>query len=336
MKSLDESTRKTFEKLCLSEQLDNKKREQLKELLDIKDFVKRSFEDGSTPLHFALKTKKTNKLLIELIALYSDLNQKNTEGKTPLEVALEKKEYLVAYLLIKKGARLEVSNSTRLRFVHEINSALENEHQHEFVLNSLIEHLNKQAFISLCREQAFDPVEFKRLLSIQGFIESDVGSGYTPLQYAIACTYHGDKHYLSDSTTAKIVAKYLISAGAVLNKNNTKKSEYSPIALAIKANQQDLLSMMLERGADPNFVSQDGNTLLTTAVNHAYDLGILERLLLEGADPIRKNRDGNSALSIAIANKSLIQKLNLMRSFILSTDYTKLDMTKKETNTEFS
>lgn len=334
MKRLDESTRKTFETLCLSEQLDHKKREQLKELLDIKDFVKRSFKDGSTPLHFALKTKKINKLLIELIALYSDLNQKNSEGKTPLEVAIEKKEYLVAYLFVKKGAQLEVSNLKRLEFIKEINSALEKEHQHEFVLNSLIDHLNKQAFMSLCEAQAFDPVEFKRLLTIEGFIESDVGSGYTPLQYAIACTYHGDKHYLSDSTTAKIVAMSLITAGAVVDKNKIKKSEYSPLALAIKANQLDLLSMMLEKGADPNHVNQDGNTLLTTAVNHAYDLGIIERLLLEGADPMAKNRDGNSALCIALGKKSLAEKLNLMRSFVLSTDLMKLNDTKKEISKE--
>lgn len=316
MKILGESTRKTFETLCLSEKLD---REQLKKLLDIKDFVKRSFEDGSTPLHFALKSQKINKLLIEVIALDSDLNQKNSEGKTPLEVALEKKEYLVAYLLIKKGARLVFSKTQHVRFLKEITLALKNEDHHELILKALILHLNKQSFINLCQAEAYDPVEFKRLVSIKGFIESDVGKGYTPLQYAIACHYQRDKRYLVDSTISTIVAKTLIQAGARFDQNRTKKSEYSPIALAIKANQLDLLSMMLERGADPNHINQDGNTLLTTAVYHAEDLAVLERLLLEGADPLAKNRNGSSALAIALENKHYSHKVNLMRSFILST-----------------
>ncbi len=329
MKTLDEATRKEFEALCLTEQLDSKKREKLHKLLKIKEFVKRSFENGLTPLHFALKSKKINKLLIELIASDADLNQKNQEGKTPLEVAIEKKEYLVAYLLIKKGARLEVSSEQRNEFISNIKKALENQHHHEFVLSALIDYINKHAFISLCRASAFDPAEFKRLIAIKGFLDSDIGSGYSPLQYALACTYQHDKRFVHDSTTAKIIAKALIEAGAIFDRNKTKKPEYSPLALAVKANQQDLLSLMLEKGADPNFVNKDGNTLLTTAVNHAYDLGILERLLLEGADPMLKNRNGKSAFSIAMENKGFVKKVDLMRGFIQASDYGFSDTRKR-------
>lgn len=64
-----------------------------------------------TPLHIAISTKRPNLEIVEMLAAKADVNCKNTNGATPLHLAVMWGHQDVTELLIKYGADLTVPNS---------------------------------------------------------------------------------------------------------------------------------------------------------------------------------------------------------------------------------
>ncbi len=223
----------------------------------------------------------------------------------------------VVKILLKKGVDPEAKNDNisavdLAEMMGDVNQDIPSYSEKAQVMMRYIAARNKarETFKTLCSAKNVDVGALNALISDPDFLEYDMGNGYTPLQYAIACAYTQDEELsIPEPSTAIAVAKALINAGANLTSDSTGKNDYSPIALAIRANQVELVKLMLEKGVDKDFKSQSGNTLLHTAINHADDISILETLLKHGCDPTATNIHGESAVDIANEKeKALLMK----------------------------
>lgn len=76
---------------------------------------------------------------------------------------------------------------------------------------------------------------------------------------------------------------------------------YTPLGYAVELGGDQVLKLMLERGANP-----DGGGILVTTLEAAENgrLEILKILLEAGADPNRMDEDGESAVAWAQRNKA--------------------------------
>jgi serine/threonine protein kinase len=92
------------------------------------------------------------------------------------------------------------------------------------------------------------------------------------------------------------VVSVLLEAGANINENN--ESIGTPLYLAVTANHDSLAQMLLERGADPNLAPSWGHTPLMVAAGRG-DLPLVELLLKYRADPRRRSPGDSTAAGFA-------------------------------------
>ena len=97
------------------------------------------------------------------------------------------------------------------------------------------------------------------------------------------------------------VAKFLISAGAKLDKGPNK-----PLVYAALFNRKEIARGLLEAGANPNATVSNpdedvrGETALMYAIDLPEKIGMVELLLEHGADPTLANSKGETALFQAV------------------------------------
>lgn len=84
----------------------------------------------------------------------------------------------------------------------------------------------------------------------------------------------------------------------------------TPLLRTIKSRRYQLLSWLVENGADINARDASGNTALHFAAKGSHNLAQIGELLRLGAKPGLKAKDGNTPLSIAKANDK--QKLTAL------------------------
>ena len=98
------------------------------------------------------------------------------------------------------------------------------------------------------------------------------------------------------------VAKILLERGAQLNLQSEDRG-YSPLMDAAQAGSADLVRLFLEKGADPNLKSKDGQTALVVAVGR-NDAEVARLLVEGGADPDAIDKLGLSARKYAALFKN--------------------------------
>jgi uncharacterized protein len=94
------------------------------------------------------------------------------------------------------------------------------------------------------------------------------------------------------------VTRYLAEHGADINAAATNGSGYNALTGSVTSGHTEIVSWLLEKGANPNYRYGPSYTpLLAAAANGRLD--ILKLLLAQGADLKATSNDGKSALSIA-------------------------------------
>jgi hypothetical protein len=93
------------------------------------------------------------------------------------------------------------------------------------------------------------------------------------------------------------VATLLLDAGALLDLQSEDRG-YTPLMDAVHAGAPDLVELFLERGADLDRESKDGQTALVIAVGRS-DVALAARLLEKGADADKADKLGLSARKYA-------------------------------------
>jgi ankyrin repeat protein len=140
---------------------------------------------------------------------------------------------------------------------------------------------------TLLMMSANDPKKIELLISQGAEIRTPAKSGFTALM--VATTYRG---------TSRSV-KALIDHGAEVNPPKGVEFEASPLALAAMAGDEDVVSLLLGQGANPNRPMQVIGMFSTTPLVAAVQFGNPEAalaLLKAKADVRAKDPDGMTAL----------------------------------------
>lgn len=85
--------------------------------------------------------------------------------------------------------------------------------------------------------------------------------------------------------------------------NQSYEYEGTPLHVAVKEGDTELVKYLLEKGANPNAKGAFGETPLHIAVDRGY-LDIVKLLLENGADPNIQSNEGNTPLHIAVISSS--------------------------------
>lgn len=131
---------------------------------------------------------------------------------------------------------------------------------------------------------------------------SRIGSFVTTLQ----CT---PLMFLCRKSASDNIRKSAIEAAKILLHNYSKNQlsingknieDKSVLSLAIANNNDGMVDLLLEHGADPNLTEKDGNTMLMLAVNVAKNHNIINALICYGANVHAANNAQKTALDLAI------------------------------------
>jgi ankyrin repeat protein len=102
--------------------------------------------------------------------------------------------------------------------------------------------------------------------------------------------------------------------------NEVDENDDTPLTVACSKENIEMIQLLLEKGANPNYQDNGGRTPLMTIVASCNEKAgqIVELLLANGADPNLRDENGQTALMHAVQN---IEEDDLMReivSFLLS------------------
>ena len=98
-----------------------------------------------------------------------------------------------------------------------------------------------------------------------------------------------------------IIAGRWDSVAFFLNNGADLKKSPKALEVAIGTGKIDIAKLLLERGADPNVLDDEGNSMLLLVLKKGYaDADIVKLLLEKGADPNVRDRGSNSVLMLAL------------------------------------
>jgi len=125
---------------------------------------------------------------------------------------------------------------------------------------------------------------------------NEVGSdGSTPLMYSI---WHS-KHEIWNKSKRAEVSKYLIESGADVKVKDGNK--YDALLYAVDYRQNELIKILLDKGADIESTDYAGMTPLAKAVWQTSDVDSVKLLIKMGANVNAKNDEGQTILDFALA-----------------------------------
>lgn len=207
-----------------------------------------------TPLHHAIwhESETAAKVLIRHGAY---LNVKDKKGWTPLHMAAKKSSKELVELLVKKGSNLNDTNSVDWTPLHVA-----------------------------CKNNRNDITEF--LLTKQVDIEAKTSAGYTPLHFAIInknleminllikngsilrkkdnCGWNS-LHLAVNTNTKEVVDLILSKSLICVNEKNIYQE--TPLHLATKLNNYELVKLLIQKGARINDKDVNGKTPLHIAAD---------------------------------------------------------------------
>ncbi len=265
---------------------------------------------GQTPFDLILA-----KNVVDRVLDTKSLNQTDNTGKFPLHIAVERFSYSGVVTLIKLGADVNArDNQGRtpldVAFFYPHSSATARIAAELVKANSTSGFDSFSYFIRAVRDTNFSRVRFSggatvlheavrnnHIGFLQYFLESNVpvdlknDAGLTPLHLALQ----------SGNTEA---VKMLLSFKAdVTIKDADGTPPLSMIMPPGKAVQ--LIELLLANNADPSIKDRNGNTALHNAIINGYSTPVITMLLRAGGKTLvdSSNSEGNTALALAISMK---------------------------------
>ena len=106
------------------------------------------------------------------------------------------------------------------------------------------------------------------------------------------------------------IVEYLLTLDPDVNQRTQEENGYTPLALACMDGRAEIVTILLEAGANPSLVSTNGFTPIHEAT-HATNLVIVRQLMDAGADVDSSGPDGSTPLCWAVVggNEKLVEML---------------------------
>jgi ankyrin repeat protein len=226
--------------------------------------IKTKDSQGNQPIHRAALYYGNQKFMNLLIAKGADVNAKNKQGQTPIQVAWMNNNWDAVTYLIEKGAYLSDEDI-------KTKDAQGDQPIHHAVLS------HNQKFMNLLIAKGAD-------------VNAKNKQGQTPIQVALMINNW-------DAVT------YLIEKGAYLSDEDIKTEDSQGNQLihwaALNGNQK-LVNLLIAKGADVNANNYHGDTPIVWAARNGRK-DVVELLLTKGANVNVKYNEGSTPLQMAIS-----------------------------------
>ena len=237
--------------------------------------------DGNTALHLA-NNFQVVKLLVDAEA---DVNAKNKNGDTPLHIAAKHGDAEVCRYLIANGANV---NATNVEKQYPIHFAAYYCNVDVFKLltenGSPIDASDDNLFTPLHLASSQGCVELVKLLASDKKVDVKSYERKNHNNALHMAVLFGHYNVVDVLATPKMI-------------ESTNENWYTPLIMAAKMNRQDILELLVNRGANVNATSKSGNCALYAAVNNGNVN--MARYLLDHGAKVRRS------LFIAVDNGNL-------------------------------
>jgi ankyrin repeat protein len=230
--------------------------------------------NGSSALALAASSGQTGAMEV-LLAAGADKNKTDMNGDTALTHAVKMGEIEAAVLLVKSGARSDTINNLG---EYALSSAIKNnDWPMVTALGKAGVNLDVQVDIGrTILHDIIDSSEEKKELAIaliSGGADINVAdnSGHTPFTAAVN---HNQVELVA------LMAGKGVDVNAVLYKNNT----YSALMEAVEMKEADLVRVLIEAGADVNFMVKEARESCLYRAVYSQQKNIVEMLTRAGAN----------------------------------------------------
>jgi ankyrin repeat protein len=216
---------------------------------------------GDTPLHYAVR--QGHKKIVELLlAKGADVNGRNRNGETPIDVVGSQDRHEIARLLVTHNATVStIHTAARLGDAEQVRAFLERGSD----VNAQNERGRTALYVAVS-ENCEDLAEF--LIDNGADVNTKDNKGYTPLYEAI---------WNSDANMVDL----LVTNGADVN--YTPEKDYPPLHYAVWWWNLKIARSLVDHGADCDAKDQDGWTAFRYAVNSA-NKKMVDLFVAKGAD----------------------------------------------------
>lgn len=208
------------------------------------------------PIHYAARYGKLDALRIVIQSNLFQIDEKNTNGETPLCIACDVGYVDIARELIINKAQINFENEkfkTPLILATELVSPYDMDMVKLLVENgAVVNQITRNENSALLSAAKFGNLELVKYLIefYKAKVNHKFHDGATPLMRAC---YYGYPN----------LVKYLLDKGAVLEERNNRRE--TPLYIASFRGYESIVEILIERGANVNSEDNDGDTPLTVA-----------------------------------------------------------------------
>merc|ERR1712223_2099548 len=228
-------------------------------------------KNGVTPLHVAAHYDHQNVAHL-LLDQKASPHAAAKNGYTPLHITAKKNQLDIASGLIQFGAKTDAESKAGFPPLH-----LAAQEGHVDMTNLLLKNnadpdakaKNGLAAMHLCAQE--DRVNVSAILASNGAeLDSETKAGYTPLH--VAC------HFGSLSMVRFLLLDHQTEEGKPIVRVDTQNElGYTPLHQAAQQGHVQIVNLLIENGASPNTVSNNGQTALSIAQRLGY-ISVVETL----------------------------------------------------------
>ncbi len=291
-------------KTCMFYAIINKQLPIIEILIEEGATIDISNEQERNILHVAVEAGNKNITEYVLRHLSTLINDKNSEGQMPIQLAYKNGFVDIMKMLLKAGS---TANFTDLSLgFRALNCAIKDK-----------SYTNLEILLSAGADPNFENDTNHRPLNLAVHMGSETIINLLLMANAnpnLPSKLYGGLRPLNQSmfTGTQNIIQLLLSANA--NPNHRDKDNELPLNVAINNRCPDIIMCLLKNGANPNMTDSDGFTSLHMAVKNGYS-NIMQLLLKLEVDPNISNNVGWTPLFTAINNKVVFNDIEQLLSF---------------------